>query len=166
MAIGGDIATRTRGIIPITWDALSNDSRYGESLLRDAVELAEETVFGELLSEAEEDALPRIVVDFTAKVAAIEIIPAGIDFWMNEVIEESATGTNEMHTYIDRAEKLAEQRKELIKEVRAKEIEIQGLTGYRRILSRAIPRSNTIDDELLTPDPREFPRPYNPTALS
>src|SRR5947199_10804644 len=118
MPLPGDIAERTRGLLPVTWDALENDARYGDALLAAVLEIARETVLGKQSTEAEEDAMPRIVVDYVAKVAAIEIIPAGIDYWMSETVAVVTTGTNESETYTDRAAMLRLLRSDLLAETR------------------------------------------------
>ena len=167
MPLPGDIAERTRGILPVTWDALESDSRYGDTLLATALEIARETVLGKQSTEAEEDLLPRIVVDYVAKIAVIEIIPAGIDYWMSETLSVVTTGTNETETYTDRAAMLRELRNDLLAETRAKADDIAGLVSYWPANSVAPrPAMNTIDDVLLTPSPQEFPRPFTQTTFS
>ena len=167
MPLPGDIAERTRGLLPVTWDALEGDSRYGDTLLAAALEIARETVLGKQTSEAQEDILPRVVIDYVAKIAAIEIIPAGIDFWMSESIATVTTGTNESETYTDRAAMLREIRNDLLAETRAKADDIAALVGYWPINSVAPrPSMNTINDVLLTPSPQEFPRPFTQTTFS
>lgn len=169
MPAGDVIAERTRGVIPITWDALLNDARFGDDLLYGAIQLVEETLFGEMLDEAEEQDLPYRVIDFAAKLTAIELINPGIDFWMNQPLNESATGTNEVHVFTERVDKLLKLREQLLIETRrlAPEIEqlIDTLLGFRRA-PKAVPGLTSINDELLTPSPREFPRPFIRTAFS
>lgn len=166
MSLEGAIAERTRGIIPVTWDALMRDPRFGDGLLQTAIDTAKENVTGETVTPNGEANYPLIVIDFIAKVAALEIISPGIDFWMNEPISESASGTNENHTFPDRAKTLQELRRVLLEETRAKADEIAEVLGYRRSRARGVPRSNTLDDEFLTPSHQEFPRLYAPTSRS
>lgn len=165
MAAPGVIAERVRGILPITWDALSKDSRYGDDLLKSVVETVKSLVFGKSVPTTAEAAQPVLVVDYTAKLAAIEICTAGIDFWMNEPISESATGTNETHVFSDRAAALKEQRDLLLAETRRLEPIIADLIGYRAFSPRR-PLSSTINAEFLTPSPQEFPRPFARTTYS
>lgn len=167
MPLPGDIAERTRGLIPLTWDALENDDRYGDTLLATALDIARETVLGKQTSEAEEDILPRVVIDYVAKIAVIEIIPAGIDYWMSQTIAIVTTGTNESETYTDRAAMLRELRNDLLAETRGKANDIAGLVNYWPANSAAPrPAMDTINDLLLTPSPAEFPRPFTQTTFS
>jgi hypothetical protein len=167
MPLPGDIAERTRGLLPVTWDALEGDERYGDALLAAALEVARETVLGTQSTEAEEDAMPRVVVDYVAKIAAIEIIPAGIDYWMSQTIAVVTTGTNESETYTDRAAMLRELRNDLLSETRAKAADIATLVGFWPTSTMAPrPRINTQSDLLLTPSPQEFPRPFTQTPRS
>lgn len=171
MPVAGAIAERARRIIPITWDALSRDPRYGDGLLQDAVDLVKETLFGDVMDPALEDTYPLRLLDFAGKLVALELISPGIDLWMNMPTSEVTTGTNESQTWVDRAQKLADQREELVAETRRLTPEMEALiselTGFRptRRTSGA-PGLSSIGDDLLTPSPQEFPRPYTRTALS
>lgn len=168
MAVTGVIADATRSIIPITWDALSKDTRVGDTPLQRAIDLAKTTVTGTVVDVGHEGNYPVIIVDYIAKLAVIEICRAGIDFWMNQTVTMTATGTNEVTTYTDRAAVLEKLRNELIDETRVKLPEIQKLIGYYIDEGRAVPQlsSATIQPYHLTPSPEEFPRPYRQTQYS
>ena len=128
MTLEGAIAERTRGILPVTWDALSKDDRYGDGLLQTAIDTAKAWVTDEVVPpDEEEDTYPVTVIDYIAKIAALEMIPPGIDFWMNEPISETATGTDEVHTFTDRAETLRKLGEELLEGTRDKADEIAAL---------------------------------------
>lgn len=164
--IGGAIADRTRSILPITWDALAEDSRYGAELLQRRVDVAKEWVFGSVITVAEEDAYQLRVLDFVAKLAAIEIIPAGIDFWMNQSLTVVVRGPDETDTFTDRAKALADLRKDLLLETKAKADEILPLLPTPHLSLKSVPKVSSMDDELITPSPQEFPRPYVVTNRS
>lgn len=163
MAITGVIAGRVKGIIPITWDALLNDFRYGETPLQAAIDLAKEQVTGGVVAPATEVSYPLWVQDYVAKLAALEIIPGGIDFWSSEPISEDATGTNETHTFVDRADKLSLLRENLLKETRVKAAEIAAYFGAPSQKS-GVPNSSTLEEDFITPSPLEYPRPFRVTA--
>jgi hypothetical protein len=171
MPIAGVIAERTRGIFPITWDALSSDARYGDDLLQGSIDLVKEMMFGSVISPALEDTYPLRVIDYAAKMTALELVPAGVDYWMNLSVQEVTTGTNESTAYVDRADKLLKLRDILLAETRAEAAEIEAIignsTGFRptRLVSGP-PGLSSINDELLTPSPQEFPRPYAATGRS
>lgn len=166
MAVEGAIAEQTRSKLPITWDALSRDSRYGDGLLQRSVDTVKEYLFGTVIPPASEDIYPLRVIDFAAKLVAIEIIPAGIDFWMNQPSSETATGTEEVHSFVDRPEALRQQREDLLKQTRAQWAEVQSLLGRVFTSGKGVPLVSTMEEELLTPSPLEFGRPYAPTARS
>lgn len=152
-------------ILPVTWDALSRDTRYGDALLTDTIAYIKEMVFGKAVSTDEENTYPLLVITYAAKLAAIELCNPGIDFWMNQPVSESATGTNENHTFIDRVSALQQLRRQLIEDTRSVAGEVANLLNFRRFSPRR-PLLNTIDDELLTPSPQEFPRPFVATDRS
>jgi hypothetical protein len=166
MPVEGAIAERVRGVIPVTWDALITDPRYGDGLLRSVIDTAKESVTGANLSPAAESTYPLIVIDYIAKVAALDLIPAGLDFWANTPISESLSGTEETRTYESRVEALKALREELLRETRARQPEIANLIGFVRASGRAVPAINTMNDPFLTPSPQEFPRPYLATERS
>lgn len=165
MAVAGVVAERIAGILPVTWDALSKDTRYGETRLRQTIDYVKYIVLGKVVAPTAEAAQPLTVVDYIAKVTAIELCTAGIDFWMNEPVSESATGTNEQHAFVDRVAALEKQRARLVEETRRLAPEIADLVDFRAFSPRR-PLSSTIDDEFLTPSPQEFPRPFQTTDRS
>lgn len=168
MALAGAIADRIRGLIPVTWDALKNDARVGEMPLQIAIDLAKETVTGRVVAETAERAYPLVVIDFLAKTAVIEICPMGFDFWMNQAQTVSSTGTNELVSYTDRANRLESLRGDLITETRQKWEQIAKVVGYWVDSGRAVPQmsSANINPFHLTPSPEEFPRPFRQTQYS
>jgi hypothetical protein len=167
MAITGMIGARTQGLIPITWDALMKDSRYGEDFLQVAIDTAKEDVTGEVVDPSIEDTEYGFLVrDFIAKKAVLLIIPAGIDFWMNQTIAETAEGTHEVTSFTDRAEQLRELYKLLLDEIKGMEDEIAEIIGFQRTSTVGLPSINTLEDEFLTPSHQEFPRPFRATQRS
>lgn len=168
MPIPGAVADRVRAIIPITWDALGNDDRVGDVSLQSAIDLAKATTTGQVVSTTQEQNYPVIVVDYIAKLAVIEITASGIDYWMNQSINISATGTNENISYVDRAATLDKLRGELIAETRMKLPEVAKMVGYYIDKGDAVPQmsSANINPFHLTPSPEEFPRPFRQTQYS
>jgi hypothetical protein len=168
LPFAGAIADRVKGLIPITCGALTSNKNIGEAPLQRAIDLAKETVTGVVVAETVEQNYPLVVIDYIAKIAVIEICPMARDFWMNQSLAVSATGTNETLTYTDRANVLDELRKELVQETRLKQPEIAKLIGFWRDNGKAVPNTNSaaINPFHLTPSPEEFPRPYRQTQYS
>jgi hypothetical protein len=165
----GPIADRARGIIPITWDALVSDVRVPDSgSLQAAIDLAKQNTYGSVITVASENSQPYISIDYCAKLAVIEIARSGIDFWMNQAMSVSSSGTQESESYIDRASQLESTRTELIAETRELQMEVSKIVGYYIDNGRAVPQlsSATINPFHNTPSPEEFPRPYRQTPYS
>jgi hypothetical protein len=79
------------------------------------IDTKKEEIFG-VVFPAAEDLYPLIVINYVAKLVAIELIPAGIDYWRSEPITVSATGTNENTTYSDPVVALQQLREDLLAE--------------------------------------------------
>jgi hypothetical protein len=166
MAVAGAIADRVKGIIPVSWDALSRDTRFGEALLRTAIDTKKEEIFGTVVDPAIESTYPLIVINYVAKLAALDLLPAAIDLWRSEPITVSATGTNENTTYSDPVIALQALRTNLLEETRREWPLVKPLVNYSPISAAARPAINTLNDEFLTPSPQEFARPYRVTERS
>jgi hypothetical protein len=158
----GAIADAARRHLPLTWDALSQDARFGDVLLQGAVDLVKDRLFGTVIAPTAESSYPRRVIDYAGKLVAIELVEPGIDYWMNESLTVTTTGTNETESWVDRAEKLREVGDRLAWQVRQDERAIMALLGLP-VAPRSLPRpaiSTDPADVLLTPSPREFPAPF------
>lgn len=160
MPVEGPIADRAKAILPITWDALAQDVRFGDAGLQSALDTAKFAVTGTNVTTIAEEAYSLFIVDYIAKVMCLELVPPGIDFWMNQALSEITTGTNENETFVDRAEALRRLGEQLLKETRDKADEVALALGYVRPSAKSRPLSLTQDDEFLTPSHQEFPRPY------
>lgn len=98
----GIIARLVQSLIPVTWAALQKADYYGEALLMQRIEIAKYTALPTVLAEADESSYTPLMRDYIATLAAIEIIPAGIEHWMQQKIAVTATGVNESVSYTDR----------------------------------------------------------------
>ena len=163
MPVEGVIAEAARRVLPVTWDALLRDTqRFGDALLQSVVDTVKDRLFGQVVTPQAEDQYPLRVIQFAGKMVALELVNPGIDFWMNELLQESASGVSETHTYVDRADKLRLQGERLAWEITRDADSIYALLGTapprRRLPIMGI--STPADDVLLTPNPREFPAPF------
>ena len=79
-----------QSLIPVTWAALQKADYYGEALLMQRIEIAG-TALPTVLAEADESKYTPLMRDYIATLAAIEIIPAGIEHWMQQKIAVTAT---------------------------------------------------------------------------
>lgn len=155
----GRITEETRAILPLTWDALSRDSAVGDSTLTRRVNAAEAEVFGAAIDDTAEDALDDLVVEYVANLAALKIIPSGIDFWMVQSETETTQGPTEVVSYPDRIESLKELKKDILGTLARLEARVAPLIPAMRS-RQSVPRLSSIDDELLTPNPNDLGAPY------
>jgi hypothetical protein len=166
MAVEGEIADRTKAIMPITWDALSKDTRYGEELLRKTIDTVKERIMGEVIDPENEASYPLVVIDYLSKLSAIELINPGIDFWMSQPVSTTTTGTAEEVSYPSRTTELRNLRTNLLAEVKRLEPEVIPLIDYKRVSRAPRASSSTQNDPFITPSPQEFPRPFGSTSFS
>ncbi len=96
------IARLVQSLIPATWEGLKKADYYGEDLLTQRIQIAKYTALSTALAEADESTYTPLMRDYIATLAAIEIIPAGIEYWMQQKITVTATGVNESVSYTDR----------------------------------------------------------------
>jgi hypothetical protein len=158
----GAIYRAAKSYIPETWGNLERLDYYGDAVLQEKINLIKEKILvDDVLVDDEEDLNIRII-DYLAKLAVIAVIPAGADYWANQRIEVSATGTNETATYPDRAKALWELHKRLIVEVNQDRAEIEELLGNELLRSSvgtpAI--SDGAEEGFITPLPSEHFRDY------
>lgn len=156
----GAIADRAKSFIPVTWDALLGDSRYGEDLLQGRVERAKFEVLGVTApSEQAELTIEENLLEHLAKRTVVKVIPAGIEFWADRPISVTTTGTQEVVSYESRINQLRELFRQLSGEVAAEEpilTPILRTSGFPAV-------SDGQDDILITANPHEFPPTYGGT---
>lgn len=155
----GRIADIAKSNIPIIWDALSGDTRVGDSTLLAREEFVETEIFGDTLDDSQEDALASLVANYAGMLLAVDVIDVSIDFWM--IQSETATTQQpvEIETYPERLKSLQERKKALL--VRVAKIEPLVVPLIPSLLTqRSRPLVSTIDDELLTPNPQDMGRKY------
>lgn len=103
----GAIADRAKAYIPFTWKGLSADSAYGTTMLQGRINRAKYEVLGTGYPvENAEVTLPENQIEHIAKRAVVKVIPAGIEYWMNQPITVATTGTNEVVSYESRIQEL------------------------------------------------------------
>lgn len=151
----GEISTQTRQLMPVTWDALSSSNIYGDGLLSGRSNYVKYKLFATVVSPLSEATVYNpMVLDYAAKELALQIIPAGIDFWMNA--KTSIDSERENVTYPDRIEGLKQLQEWLIIEVSKLRVDLNDNFVVRR--KGGFPKV-TPTDELLTPNPHDFGSP-------
>lgn len=159
--VSQSVAWFAQSELPITWDALTSDGRFGEERLLAKADLVKDRIFGEVKDADEEAAAYNIQLRaYAGKVTAIEIIGAAIDFWMDKSLTITVDSPKEMKTYESRIKALQQQKKDLIAETRRLWVEVEGLLPTPSTSMAGVPGLSSINTELLTPDPATFPVPY------
>ena len=98
----GAIYRSARSILPITWDALEQTPKYGDALLQERIEVVKLSLFGIPIAVDDESDYDIRIIEFAAKLVAIQVIPAGVDYWGAQHTSFIAQGTQESATYPDR----------------------------------------------------------------
>jgi hypothetical protein len=151
----GEIASQVQQVMPVTWSALSKDSRYGDRMLATRINYVKYKLFSTVVSATmESTAYNPLLLDYVAKEAALQIIPAGIDYWMEQHITSSTNGTSEAVSYPDRIRHLEKLQEWLFKEVAELREELPGEFTVRK-RGRGPAVSNTTVGTI-TPDPADF----------
>lgn len=159
MATGdGPIARGARSEIPYTFDALVRATTFGApslDLKRDYVVFS---LFGTTIPESlEATTFDALRIAYAGKALALEMVPAGIDFWAGRPITKSATGTNESKTYESRVAALKAAGERLAAELAALAARIE----VDLPVQVAAP-SITPQNDYVTPDPFTFPPAWAP----
>lgn len=164
MAVTMDrITTRVRNILPITWDAMTSDSRVDDSVLTDPVLYAEMLFLSNEPTDDEQKEMNRLVVEFIAKYATVELIPSAIDYWLEQKLSVVTTGTNETITYPERIRALEKLKGSLLAELaRLEPIVAPLIPAIQTRRGASAPRLSSINDDLLTPSPQDFGPAYGP----
>ena len=166
MAVTGAIAERVRGILPTSYDMLIQSAKFGEAPMQSVINTVKLRTFGSVLPAGAEGNYPLTVIDYVAKLIALELITPAIDAWRAEPYIVGTTGTNEQLTYSEATTALGELRKALLEQTRRDWPLVAPLITYRAFNGGPRPAINTINDEFLTPSPQEFQRPYRITDFS
>lgn len=145
----------------MTWDALLNDRRYGPAALRRRCDYVKRNVFGTSAPDDDlETALDPIVVEYCAKLVALQVIPAGAEYWAAQKISDSA-GERQVAMWTDRAAALWKLHDALVQDVADLKPEADAILGtVRRVVRRRplIKVSQNDNDAMLTPNVSDFER--------
>lgn len=163
-ALIGAVARAARREIPVAWDALRSYDAYGDLELQEKVEIVKLNVLGYVVAVADEANLDRRVLDYLGKLVAIEVIPAAIDYWTDQIVSQTARGSNEVQTFPNRIQALERKLDFLQERVEAMYLQIQDLVGSPLRRLDTAPDVNTRGLPLVTPGLEDFPGPYGPRS--
>jgi hypothetical protein len=107
---------------------------------------------------ADEGTLDVLVLDYLGILAALELVPAARDYWMNQLVSES-TGDDptEITTYTDRAKLMDDLRDDLVRRLpQAQALAVPLLNDPRMGDATLGPDIDEANDDRVTMDPRDF----------
>jgi baseplate upper protein BppU len=159
----GAIYRRSKAIIPITWQALETAPEMGDAALQGRIEAIKLRLFNADVAVEDEAALDLRVQEYIAKLACLEVIPTGVDYWLNQYQSVAITsGTNEVTTYPNRIEALWKIYEKLLAQVKADQSYIDVIIGIPQTRPRSsVPGTSPgIDEGFVTPNPNLNFRDY------
>ena len=167
MAVAGEIANKARERIPVTWDVLASDDRYGDSFLQGRVDSVKQRLFQVIVDPVNElSTYGLLTVDYAGIQVALSVIPAGADYWASQSIQHSAVGKNEQKTFLDRVDKLWELHDRLVKDAAnlLPDVELTLPIGVLKGRPKSVMTASDAidsDDTFVTHNPFEFERPFD-----
>lgn len=87
--------------MPVTFDALKRDQRFGDRFMQAKAELVKYKVLGHTMPADEEATLHPMLLDYFSKRVALELVPPGIDYWQRQHRTVTTTQTSEVASYPD-----------------------------------------------------------------
>jgi hypothetical protein len=152
----GAVADRVRTYIPVTYDALARATAVmGATLMEVTIDTIKYRLTGTVVSATLESAYNPFALDYIAKVATLRIIPAGADYWSDQLTSETAR--EESISYPDRINSLWRIHERLLLEMRQDQPFFERLFPSKlRRGPLGMPRIDTNADDLLTLDPTKF----------
>lgn len=150
--ITGALAATARSYFPATWDALAREDVLGDAGLQQAVDLAQFRLFATVATNsAQTSAYNPLQKSYLARMIAYQLIPAGIDYWGDQLLSEQIRGTEESAVYADRRTGLYKIAIRLSAELAKDLVEITGLIQKRRT-----PGVGVSPGGFVTQDPQDF----------
>lgn len=142
-----------------TWKGLSTSVDYGDTFIARAIELVKHQAMANPPASGDEGLLPVLVLDYLGIAAALQLIPAAIDYWGSQHISVSmGNDPTEIVTYANRANLMKDLRDELVRALPAARAAALPLIDAPVTRNDSdLPSIDEIDDYRSTADPRQFP---------
>lgn len=109
----GAVTEEVRKRVPGSYRAMltassdTHPSYYTQSDVQSLADYVKFRLFGTVVQAAAEASLyDPLLLNFVGKLTTLQFIPAAVDYWGDQLIQESTTGTNENVTYPDRRPEL------------------------------------------------------------
>jgi hypothetical protein len=99
----GAIVDGAARFLPVTFDYLQRDTRFGDRMLQRTSSLVQQKVLGYVTPVDQEDQIPDVLLDWLSKRVAIDLITPGIDYWSRQLrtATSSGAGGNEVSAFPD-----------------------------------------------------------------
>lgn len=166
----GVIGQRSVFYLPATLPALLDDANFGPTGLQMVVDLLKQSILGDIVSaDAEVSTYTPLVQDYLARRTAVSIIPKAIDYWGDQQVSVSATGTAESVSYPERREQLWTIRRNLLLGLRRQKLELVDGTWTLVTGADGDPGAPVVSFEhpnFKTPDPDGWPALRTKRALA
>lgn len=162
----GAIYRTASSFLPSTWTALENSPTYGDALLQEKVEYVKMHILSSAIPVENEADLDIRVLEFLAKNVALKVIPAGIDYWLDQKVSvriETAAAGQEIYDYEDRAKSLMDLYDKLLEEISLEEKDVLDLLDivHTRKETSTPKFAEGQDSGFVTPSPVLNFRDYN-----
>lgn len=162
----GSVYRTSMSYLPSTWIALETSKGYGDSLLQERCEYVKLRILGETIAVEDESSLDLRVLHFIAKNVAVQLIPTGIDYWLDQKIKvqiETGGASQEIYDYENRAKSLLDLIDKLLADIENEREEIEDILGiYKTVRSTSTAAYAEGQDEgFVTPSPVLNFRNYN-----
>lgn len=145
--------------MPVTFDYLQKDSRFGDRRMQRLAELVKMKVLGYTMQPDQEELLPIVLLDFLSKRVALDLITPGVDFWSRQLRVATSSQTQETSSFPDMIASLkllrASLARELVYDWRQVQLLIPG-TPNRMVVP--MPASSMDGSSYVTKNPQENPR--------
>lgn len=121
---GPGLGTQTGAIVdgaamylPVTFDYLQRDARFGDRAMQQKAELVKWKVLGYTVTPDQEQQFEIVLLDFLSKRTALDLIGPGIDFWSRQLRTSTSSQTSEVSAFPDMIASLKELRMDLARQL-------------------------------------------------
>lgn len=148
-----------RSEFPMTWDGLAGTNYLGLATLRLRISNVKYTLLPDTIAAQDDSTYTTTLRVYIAKMAALDLIGPGIEYWMRQKTTLGTTGTNENKTLPDPIAGLRELGKRLAAETQVMAGN-PAVTQFATVAGEAPAVSGA--GEMVTQDPMAFPIEFTP----
>jgi hypothetical protein len=143
------------------------NSYYGLTDLQNIADYVKFRLFGTIVATGTEaTAYDPLLVNFLGKLVTLQFIPAAVDYWGDQLVQESTSGTNESVTFPDRREGLWKVFDDIRSEVQGEYNQMAETYGFKIYGQLGVTPAVSYGDNgtgvLVTPDPNLFAQGWEP----